>query len=409
MSDWRSVLVHVVDDVESAMDRLKYRLAYALGGPDPIKIVPYRGYGTAERLYVHGRVLEEQGITAATDSDTVWQNLLNMYKRIESDEVPFARLIAHFQGADYGVVADEEGMFELWITPQRPLSRHSLWQQVELELVEPQSSKQEGPVRATAEVLVPPDSAQLAVISDIDDTVLQSGVGNLLLMARNVFLGNAHTRLPFPGVAAFYRALFGGPDGRTMNPLFYVSSSPWNLYDLLSQFFHLQHIPVGPVLLLRNWGISEEELLPTRNRQFKLRMVEQILETYLELPFLLIGDSRQEDPEIYAEVVRRYPGHIAVVYVRNVSRGPRRPEAIAALAQDVVEQDSALVLAEDTLSMARHAAERGWIRPEALDGIQEERERDEGPPGLIERLVGEEEGPGPLTISGRSPGPAGQG
>jgi hypothetical protein len=98
-----------------------------------------------------------------------------------------------------------------------------------------------------------------------------------------------------------------------------------------------------------------------------------------------------------------------VVYVRNVSRGPRRPEAIAALAQDVVEQDSALVLAEDTLSMARHAAERGWIRPEALDGIQEERERDEGPPGLIERLVGEEEGPGPLTISGRSPGPAGQG
>ena len=33
------------------------------------------------------------------------------------------------------------------------------------------------------------------------------GVSNLLEAARAVMLGNAHTRLPFPGVAAFYQAL----------------------------------------------------------------------------------------------------------------------------------------------------------------------------------------------------------
>lgn len=401
MSDWRSVLVHLVDNVESAMDRLKYKLAYALGGPDPIKIVPYRGFGTARRMYVHGRVLEDQGISPATESDTVWDNIVNMYKRIESDEVPFARLLVRFQGAEQEVVADEEGMFSVWVEPTAPLSTASLWQHVELELVEPQSPKQEGPVRATADVLVPPEGARLAVISDIDDTVLRSDAVNLLRMARNVLLGNARTRLPFAGVAAFYRALFGGPDGASMNPLFYVSSSPWNLYDLLSQFFHLHHIPVGPVLLLRNWGISEEELLPLHNRRYKLRTIESILDTYTDFPFVLIGDSGQEDPEIYAEIVHRYPGRIAAVYIRNVSRGSERSEAIGELAHEVVEQGSTLILADDTLSMARHAVEQGWIRPEALEEIAEEKARDEGPPGLIERLVGEGEGAPTVTVEGR--------
>lgn len=403
MSDWRSVLVHLVDDVESAMDRLKYKLAYALGGPDPIKIVPYRGYGTPRRMYVHGRVLENQGISPATPSDTVWDNIVNMYKRIESDEVPFARLTVRFQDAEQEVVADEEGMFSAWVEPTAPLPSGSIWQHVDLELIGPRSPKQEGPVRATAEVLVPPESARLAVISDIDDTVLRSDAVNLLRMARNVLLGNARTRLPFPGVAAFYRALFGGPDGSTLNPLFYVSSSPWNLYDLLSQFFQLQHIPVGPVLLLRNWGVSEEELLPTRNRQYKLDTISQMLDVYADLPFILIGDSGQQDPEIYAEVVRRYPGRIAAVYIRNVSPRPERSEAIAELAREVVEHGSTLVLADDTVAMARHAAEQGWIRPQALTEIEEEKERDEGPPGLIERLVGEAEGSPTITVAGEKP------
>jgi len=400
MPGWRSVLVHLVDDAESAMDRLKYRLAYALGGPDPIKIVPYRSYGTSQRMYVHGRVLEEQGISPATASDTVWDNIVNMPKRIESDEVPFARLAVRFQGSEQEVVADEEGMFSAWVEPRSPLPPGSIWQHVDLELIEPRSPKQEGPVRATAEVLVPPESARLAVISDIDDTVLRSDAVNLLRMARNVLLGNAHTRLPFAGVAAFYRALFAGPDGSTLNPLFYVSSSPWNLYDLLSQFFHLHHIPVGPVLLLRNWGLSEEELLPTRNRQHKLDTIARVLDVYPYLPFILIGDSGQQDPEIYAEVVRRYPKRIAAVYIRNVSRGPERSRAIAELEQEVVEHGSSLLLADDTVTMARHAANQGWIRPEALTEIGEEKARDEGPPGLIERLVGEVEGPTTVTVAG---------
>jgi len=89
------------------------------------------------------------------------------------------------------------------------------------------------------------------------------------------------------------------------------------------------------------------------------------------------------------------------VYIRNVSRGSERSEAIGELAHEVVEQGSTLILADDTLSMARHAVEQGWIRPEALEEIAEEKARDEGPPGLIERLVGEGEGAPTVTVEGR--------
>ena len=72
------------------MDELRYRMHYQLGGLGPVKIVTYRGYGSPERLYLRGRVLEDKHIPEAEKNDKLWENLLNTYKRLESDEVPFA-------------------------------------------------------------------------------------------------------------------------------------------------------------------------------------------------------------------------------------------------------------------------------------------------------------------------------
>ena len=85
-------------------------------------------------------------------------------------------------------------------------------------------------------MLTPPPSARFGVISDIDDTVLVSHVTSPFKMALVSLFGNAHTRSPFPGVAEFYQALQGGVGGAEQNPIFYVSSSPWNFYDLLHFF-----------------------------------------------------------------------------------------------------------------------------------------------------------------------------
>ena len=153
----------------------------------------------------------------------------------------------------------------------------------------------------------------------MDDTVLQSEVTSFLRAARMVLLENALTRLPFPGVAAFYRALERGATGAEANPIFYVSSSPWNLYDVIDGFLEAQRIPAGP-LLLRDWDLGR---LSERHARHKGVVIREIFDTYPELPFLLVGDSGQEDPEIYAELVRERPGRVKAVYIRNVSATSR--------------------------------------------------------------------------------------
>ena len=390
MSEWKQILTHLAADAEDKFDELRYRLHFALGGPGPVKIVAYRGYGTPQRMYVKGRVLEDKRIPEAEENDRLWENLLNMYKRLESDEVPHARVALRYQGRQQEVTANEEGFFEAWIEPPAPPPSNRLWHPVEIELLEPLPDRQREAPHTVAEVLVPPPEARYVVISDIDDTVLRSDATHLLRMARNVFLGNARTRLPFPGVAALYRALFAGVSGSEMNPLLYVSSSPWNLYDLLSQFFNLQGIPIGPLLFLRDWGLTRDELLPIHHREYKLGVVRKMLEFYNHLPFVLVGDSGQEDPEIYAQVVRENPQRILAVYIRNVSRDLKRPEAVHALAKEVVAAGSALVLADDSLAIARHAVELGLISPTALASIGEDKRKDEAPPAVIEKLLGSE-------------------
>jgi phosphatidate phosphatase APP1 len=174
-----------------------------------------------------------------------------------------------------------------------------------------------------------------------------------------------------------------------MNPLFYVSSSPWNLYDLLAQFFNLQGIPVGPVLFLRDWGLTEKEVLPTHHRQFKTGLIRQMLDFYAHMPFILIGDSGQEDPEIYADLVKSYPKRIQAVYIRNISRDLQRPEAVRKLASRVLDAGSTLVLADDSLAIAKHALEEGYIAPTAIEAIRENKQKDEAPPTPVETLLGD--------------------
>ncbi len=79
------------------------------------------------------------------------------------------------------------------------------------------------------------------------------------------------------------------------------------------------------------------------------------------MPFILIGDSGQRDPEIYRALLHDHPGRIPAIYIRNVSSDPERTKAIRTLAAEVTEAGSSLVLADDTLAAARHAAEHGWI------------------------------------------------
>jgi phosphatidate phosphatase APP1 len=272
---------------------------------DPVIILPYLGYGTPQKLIVRGRVLEDEGFPPSTAGDSRWRNLVSFYKRLESDEVPGARLRARFRGVERETLTDDEGYFRI----EMPVSRAATgrWHQVELQLLDL-------PARATAQVLVPSRRARFAVISDIDDTIVRTNVASKLKMILTVALTNARTRLPFPGVAGLYRALHAG-----VNPLFYVSKSPWNLYAPLVEYLEVQGLPLGP-LLLRDFGWRPE-------KAHKRKSIEDLLQTYPKLPFVLIGDDGEDDPEIYRDIERRFPGRVRSIYIRALRTGKRLDES----------------------------------------------------------------------------------
>ena len=333
---------------------------------DPFHIVGYRGYGTSGRVLILGRVLQNEGLALADPSHSKLRNLFSMLKRLESDPLPHARVRARWAGGTQELVADDEGFVREWL--EIDTQDRTGWESVELELAT-------GPGGVTpAPFLVPAASAPYGIISDMDDTVIQSHVTDFIRAAGMVLLENARTRLPFAGVAAFYRALVQGANGTAGNPVFYVSSSPWNLYDVIAEFLEAQQIPAGP-LLLRDWDLGPSLL---RNASYKSGVIREILATYPRMQFVLIGDSAQEDPEIYADMVAMHPGRILAVYIRNVRQHPEDSPAIRELTERIARAGSTLVLADDTLTVARHAAAHGWIRDDALGDIGVEKRADEG-------------------------------
>src|SRR5687768_7234162 len=183
MSRFKLRLSKLATGIESNFDALALALRKRLNADDPLQIVTYRSYGTVNRLYVKGRLLKDKTIRKSTDKDTVWNNLLSMYKRFESDEVPQAKLKIHFQGKPELVTTDDEGYFTLNLFTETPLVWNDMWHEVAVELVEAPYSFSEG-ISTTADVLVPPADAEYGIISDIDDTVVKTTATNLLAMSR---------------------------------------------------------------------------------------------------------------------------------------------------------------------------------------------------------------------------------
>ena len=375
---WRERLAKIAREVGGELERTSRELG--IGVTAHYEIVPYRGYASDTRVLVHGRAQEAKAIPAATATDSVWRNLLGTWKRVDANPLAHARVRITIGTVTQEVVADDEGFFRAWIDLSSPLPKTESWQPVEMQLVSPLRLDQPD-VRATGQVRVLNGATSFGVISDLDDTVIQSRITSFLQAVRTVMLGNARTRLPFPGVAAFYQALENGGDGARTNPIFYVSSSPWNIHDIIADFMDIQRIPRGPITL-RDWDIVLSALTSSRLGTFKEPVIREILQLHPSLPFILIGDNSQKDPEIYRKILDEFPGRILAIYIRNVDANPERSSSVQALAKEVLAAGSTLILADDTYAAAQHAVEQGWITKESLPAIKEEKKADEGTTGV---------------------------
>jgi phosphatidate phosphatase APP1 len=375
MSSLKENLLNSLASLEDNWDELRSKFKKKLGLNDPVQIVTYRTYGTATRLYVKGRVLEDKKITGAGDKDTFLDNLVNMYKRFESDEVPGAELKVIAGSEEIKTTSDSEGYFVVNINPATPIVAEHLWHPIPVQLVNAPIAFEPG-LQVNAEVMIPPPDAEYGIISDIDDTVIKTAATSLLAMGKVVLLANAKTRLPFAGVAEFYKALQLGRNGKRNNPVFYVSSSPWNTYDLLKDFLDHNNIPAGP-LMLRDIGFGGETKLRGGHMGHKFKEIKQILEAYPHLQFVLIGDSGQEDPTIYRQVVKEFPGRILAIYIRDVQLPDREKIAID-VSKSLLEDKVEMLVIDNTVEAAEHAAKTGLIFSEAIPAIEKEKKEDKG-------------------------------
>jgi phosphatidate phosphatase APP1 len=329
-----------------ALDRqLDRRRRLTSGGR--VIVSPYRGFGRGHELLVRGRVLVEKAVTRTTGTGTepLWRSVVNTYRRFHTDEVGGAKVRANYRDAVVESVTDDEGHFQIRLEP-RELASHALWHEVGLELPEHGST-------AVAHVMLPSELAQFGVISDIDDTVLVTNATSLLGMARSV-IRNAASRLPFEGVAELYTVLHAG-----VNPIFYVSSSPWNLYELLHEFMDLNGIPHGP-MLLQDWGIDENTLIIGSHETHKLAQINLVLDYYPHLKFVMIGDSGQHDPEIYLRVIQSHPNRVVAAFIRDVTPD-LRDHGVAR----IIEQSNALgvemLYVRDSSEALAHARRMGIV------------------------------------------------
>ncbi len=174
----KNSIIKTASAIEDHWDALRFKLKVRLGLNDPLQIVSYRTYGTTNMLYIKGRVLEDKNILGPGDKDTVLNNLVNMYRRFASDEVPGAILKVKVVDDEHTVTSDKEGYFVLKINRTTPIVQEALWHPVTIELVDAPIPHTPG-YHVTAEIMIPPPDAEYGIISDIDDTIIITSATNL--------------------------------------------------------------------------------------------------------------------------------------------------------------------------------------------------------------------------------------
>ncbi len=211
-------------------------------------------------------------------------------------------------------------------------------------------------------VHAPDPSVDLALVSDIDDTVVDSGVAHgPVAVVQTVLLSDATARVPLAGAPELYRALAEGRAGGPERPVFYVSTSPWNLAELLEDFLDRHGFPRGP-LSLTDWGPGRTGLLRIGAHAHKLGALRRIARDLPGPRFVLLGDSGQADPEIYASFAAEHPGRVAAVYVRRAGvETPARRARLDASAAQLAQAGVPLVVADDSAAFRAHARDAGFL------------------------------------------------
>lgn len=228
----------------------------------------------------------------------------------------------------------------------------------------------------TGRVVKPSLKAPFLVISDIDDTILLTGLTEGVAMVARTVLREASQRAAIPGMASWYRGLARGIPTRSGNrrpepTFFYVSTGSWSFYPTLTEFMQLRGFPQGP-MFLTDWGPTERYLRRS-GAEHKRTAIRRLIEAYPSMEFVLVGDSGQRDPLTYEEMAREFPGRVTLIVIRQVGDDDdERNAELRSHAAALRAEGIPLYLVSDAAQAATLALEMGLCDEETLVEVRTE-------------------------------------
>ena len=225
--------------------------------------------------------------------------------------------------------SEENGHFVGTVTLPAAAGRAGEW--VDLRAALPAG---DGRVFAGKVQLIP--RAGITVVSDIDDTIKHSEVRDKIQLGLNTF---AREFRATPGTAALYQRWAGG--GREI-VFHYVSGSPFQLFPPLAEFARRDGFPEGSVHL-RPFRLKDSSALQFFGdpKKFKLDTISPILRQFKDRRFILVGDSGEHDPEVYAALASDF-SNVVAIFIRDVTNetldSPRYTKLFAGLPARVLRR-----------------------------------------------------------------------
>lgn len=278
-----------------------------------ITVKVYHGYGHTRNLVIYGHVLAGKRTVRTHFSNNIIFNIWHLLKLFFIKPLPHAKVQLQWRNQKFHATTDKNGFFKFeWASET---SAEAGWHLLTVHLLNPQNQA----IHSGEGKIFVPHSTQYGFISDIDDTVLISHSATTGKKLRVMFTKNPRSRKTFADVVKFYQLLsLAHTDPSVLNPFFYVSSSEWNLYDDLNEFFKYNELPKGAFLLneIKRW--YQLFKVGTTKHSGKLMRVARILEAFPKQRFVLLGDNSQKDPDIYVAIANKYPDKIVAIYIRNI-------------------------------------------------------------------------------------------
>jgi phosphatidate phosphatase APP1 len=273
----------------------------------------YQGYGHTHDLIIYGHVFQRAPAARYRYSNNILENSLQLLRLFNVKPFPHVRLKLQWGTQELFTEANDEGFFTFeW---ESNFEVTAGWHPVMVEAIDDTGEV----MGQEAGRLYVPHSTQYVFVSDIDDTVMVSHSATTFRRLWELLFRNPRTRRQFQHQSEFYQALaYAQTEAATPNPFFYVSSSEWNLYDYLAQFFTHNHLPEGIFLLSELKTIWELFRSGQTKHAGKQVRIERLLNVFPKQQFILIGDNSQKDPDIYTSIARKYPQRIFAIYIRNV-------------------------------------------------------------------------------------------